>query len=456
MSRVRDEAGKIVALFGCHTPMMLTPDSPEIEHRLEAAGQLRPVLLLMAYECMPGRGSKARAGWERVLHAAREFNVHVIVGPESLATIERYREAHPIPGNIHFHTPVQDALYRLINRTPGLFAYHSIVYGQWQRIAYHLARELDHQHRFSLVHQVNIATFREPGYTWRLKPPFVWGPVGGLQNFPSAFLAGLPLAKQVRERVRSFGNRFFLRRSRVKMAAKRASVLLATNSKNQSDFERHFRRPVELLQETGLRSVCRPATAKFRAPGALNILWSDEFSTQKALPLLLEAVANLGYDVDYKLHILGRGPLEAEWKALAVELGVANRCIFLGDRRLADAVEQLEWAHIFVFTSLRDSPDDMVLEALGHGVPVMCFDHQGAGDIVTPSCGIKIPLTHPGHAVAAMASSLRTLAQDRTRLLHLSAGACDRAGRYLWSENAARMTSIYRNLLLAGRAPRTR
>ena len=435
--------------------MMFTPHSPEIEHRLEACGQLRPILLLMAYECMPDRGSEARAGWERALHAAREFEVHVIVSAESFATIERYREANPVHGNIHFHTPAEDPLYRLIKRTPGLFAYHSIVYGQWQRIAFRLACELDLQYHFSLVHQINVATFREPGYAWRLGPAFIWGPVGGTQNFPVAFLAGLPLAEQIRERARSFGNRFFLRRRRVKMAAKRASVLLATNSRNQSDFERSFRRPVELLLETGLRSVCRPETAKFRAPGPLNILWSGEFIIQKALPLLLEAVANLGYDVDYKLHILGRGPLEAEWKALAVELGVAKRCIFLGDRRLADAIEQLDWAHLFVFTSLRDSADDMVLEALGHGVPVMCFDHQGAGDIVTPTSGIKIPVTHPGHAIAAMASSIRSLAQDRTRLLHLSAGACDRARNYLWSENAARMTSIYRNLVLAGRAPPT-
>jgi len=169
------------------------------------------------------------------------------------------------------------------------------------------------------------------------------------------------------------------------------------------------------------------------------------------LPLLLEAVANLGYDVDYQLRIVGRGPLEAEWKALAAELGVARRCTFLGDSRMSDLVEQLDWAHLFVFTSLRDTSDTAVLEALGHGVPVMCFDHQGAGDIVTASCGVKIPVTHPGHAIAAMASSIRSLAQDRSRLIQLSAGACDRARNFLWSENAARMASIYRGFVLAGR-----
>jgi len=110
---------------------------------------------------------------------------------------------------------------------------------------------------------------------------------------------------------------------------------------------------------------------------------------------------------------------------------------------------QCEWAHLFVSTSLRDASAPAVLEALGCGVPVMCFDHHAAGDIVTPACGIKIPVTHPGHAIAAMASNIRTLAHERSRLLQLSAGACDRARQYLWSGNATRMASLYRSLALA-------
>ena len=35
------------------------------------------------------------------------------------------------------------------------------------------------------------------------------------------------------------------------------------------------------------------------------------------------------------------------------------------------------------------------LEALSRGVPVVCLDHQGPGDIVTGDCGVKIPVTTP-------------------------------------------------------------
>jgi glycosyltransferase involved in cell wall biosynthesis len=428
---------------------MLTPSYPEIEHWQETSTEVRPVLLLMAYECMPDAESEAYAGWERVLQAAREFDVHAIVSAESFAAIERHGDANEIPG-VHFHTPKQDALYRVLRHAPNLFPHNNIAYHHWQRLAYRLARELHRKHCFSLVHQINVCTFREPGYTWRLGIPYVWGPMGGTQNFPVAFLAGMPLAEQIAERAHNIGNLLSLRKHRVKSAAKRASVLLAANSANKSDFERAFRRRVELLPDTAIDAVRRPETAKFRTRGPLNILWRGESSTRKALPLLLEALANLGHDVEYQLHILGDGPLDMDGEALAAKLGVVRRCTFLGDQRMSDVLEQLEWAHLFVSTSLRDTSDKMVLEALGHGVPVMCFGHQSAGDIVTPSCGIRIPVTHPGHAIAAMASSIRSLAKDRTRLLQLSAGACDRARNYLWSENAARITSIYRGLVLAG------
>ena len=111
---------------------MLTPHLSDIEHWQVASPKMhpevRPVLLLMAYECMPDRGSDARAGWERVLRAAREFEVHAIVGAESFAAIERYRETNAVPRNICFHTPKEDVVYGLLKSMPRLFVYDCIGY----------------------------------------------------------------------------------------------------------------------------------------------------------------------------------------------------------------------------------------------------------------------------------------------------------------------------------------
>jgi len=413
-----------------------------------------PQLLLMAYECNPNRGSEWAVGWGRVMQASREFEIHVITSAESHATVLTYAQQHPLPPHIHFYSPQEDRLLRLLRRIPRLFAYNYVAYRQWQRLAFRLARQLHAQHHFALSHQINVCTFREPGDTWKLGIPFLWGPVGGTQNFPRAFLAGLPPIEAFKEFMRSATNRFSLRKRRVRNAARTAAVLLAANSTNQRDYERVFQRPVDLLLETGLDRVQSPDRAKFEQPGALHLLWSGEFTTRKALPLLLQALASLQHDLDFELRILGKGPLEAEWKRIAAELGLAQRCHFLGHLPLSEAIAQLEWSHLFVFTSLRDTSGNVVLEALSYGVPVLCFDHQGVCDIVTSvgnigvmACGIKIPVTEPKQAVADIAAAIRTLAADRALLLQLSFGATERAQHYLWSANGDRVNDLYRRLI---------
>ena len=406
----------------------------------------RPCLLLVLYECMPAQGSEASLGWIRVMEAAREFEVHAIVGPESLAYIERYAQTHRLPGSVHFHGAAEDWIYRRLQQLGRAGTRRSVVYRRWQWLAFLKAQELHRLHDFSLAHQVNLTGFSEPGYVSQLGIPFVWGPASGSELLPKEFMAGLSLVDQIAERAREIRIGMSLRSRRVRQAGARASAVLATNSSARRDFERAFRRPVELLPESGIQAVRRPDLGRFRSQGPLNLLWAADLTRPNGLPFLLEAVANLGHDVDYSLRVLGAGPLEAEWKNLASEMGVRRRCTFLGDLGDEALAAQLEWAHMFVHTGLRNTPVAPMLEALAHGVPVMCLDHHGAHDIVTSACGVRIAVTHPGQAVANMASTVRSLAQDRTRLLQLSAGACDRAQNYLWRENTARLMGIYRGL----------
>lgn len=415
---------------------------PEIERWPSVPADHRPALLLMVYDCRPATPGEAGAGWVRVVEAAREFEIHAIVGPESYDEIDVWRKTNPMPASLHIHTPERDALWRLLARRGT--GRTLMAYRYWQKLAYKLSMKLHAEHRFALVHQVNPARISEPGEGWRLGIPFIWGPAGGTEMLPAEFITGLGLRDQLSERAREKAIRWSLRSRRVRRAAAKATVLLAGNSSAQRDFERAFRRPVELVPMYGIDTVIRPETSRFRFRGTLNLVWAGELAHPSGLPLLLEAVANLGHDVDYHLHVLGTGAMELEWKALAGEMGVRRRCTFHGAYRHDDLLEHLDQAHMYVFTSLRNTSAANIAEALGCGVPVMCFDQHAAADMVTPSCGVKVPVLHPGQTIAAMATSIRELAQDRTRLLRLSSGACERAQNYLWREDTQRMLSIYR------------
>ncbi|ADW71233.1 glycosyltransferase [Granulicella tundricola] len=408
----------------------------------------RTTVLLMAYECSPAGGSELSVGWNRVMQAAREFEVHVITSPKSFEALTMARQSGLLPDHVHFYTPQPDWLLPLLQKLPVLFVYNYLAYQHFQRLAFNLAQQLHGQHGFAAVHQVNGTGFREPGYTWKMDIPFIWGPTGGTQNFPAAFLSYLPWREALKESLRTIVNQISLRfKPRVHQAAARASVVFAANSTNQRDFEESFGRPIELLLETGLpRLAAATSMSKYDGETPLRILWVGELATRKALPLLLRALASVKDELAFELQVLGKGPQEQSWKELAASLGIERHCTFSGHLALADAIAQQDWAHVFVFTSLRDTSGNVMLEALGAGVPVVCFDHQGAGDIVTSECGVKIAVVDPETAVHDFAAVLMELAGDRKRLRQLSHGARRRAIGYEWTANGDRMNRLYREL----------
>jgi glycosyltransferase involved in cell wall biosynthesis len=245
----------------------------------------------------------------------------------------------------------------------------------------------------------------------------------------------------------------------VQAAARAAAMIIAANSTNQRDYERAFHRHVALLIETGLHSVNEPDRTRFRerlinSGDPLKILWSGELQSRKALPILLRALAAIPH-VPFELTVLGDGPERAHWKKLTERLGLASRVVFLGRLAFPQAVAQMEQAELFCFPSLRDTSGNVVLEALAAGVPVICFDHQGVGDIVTAECGVKLPVISPAHAIEDWARTIRELANDPARLLSMSEAATVRARDFLWDRSGDWMLAAYRKVAHVNNAEKT-
>ena len=127
---------------------------------------------------------------------------------------------------------------------------------------------------------------------------------------------------------------------------------------------------------------------------------------RKALSLLIKALARLPDDARYELRVLGEGSERRRCEQLARDLGVDPHCTWLGWVSYEQAISQYDWADVFAFTSLRDTTGTVVLEALGAGLPVMCLDHQGVGDIVDNSCGIKVPVSKPPEVIAGLCAAI--------------------------------------------------
>ena len=356
-------------------------------------------------------------------------------------------EQGEIPG-LHFVFVHKSRVEELLKWGRPFYEQHYLPYHLWHRRAFKLAERLHREQNFELIHQVCIIGFREPGYLWKLDAPFIWGPVGGTQNYPWHFLGAAGFRGALKEGLRSIINVLQFRYSpRVRQAMKRASVLMAANAAIQQDFERVHGIKPPILLEIGINTVA-PGPAKIAAPHSpMRILWSGQFKHHKALHLLLKALSLLPADFDYELKILGDGPLKKHWQALARRLGVDSHCKWPGWIPHELALKEYDWADVFVITSLRDVNPNVALEALSRGLPIICLDHQGVGDIVTDACGIKIPVTTPGEVITKLRDHLVELAADQARLESLSRGALKRAGQFLWSQIGEQMARIYFSVL---------
>ncbi|WP_296246591.1 glycosyltransferase [Pseudomonas sp. UBA4194] len=152
---------------------------------------------------------------------------------------------------------------------------------------------------------------------------------------------------------------------------------------------------------------------------------------------LLRGFALVGKD--YKqghLVIVGSGRLEQSLKALAVELGVAERVSFLG--QVPDARRYFRAFDAFVLSSDHEPFGMVLLEAMAAGVPLLATACGGAPEIVE-GVGLLFPL---GDA-EALARGLEQLtwmniyerAQCETLMAErLQARFCDRAvGEVFWA-----------------------
>ena len=414
-------------------------------------------VLLMAYECSPYRGSEWAVGWGRLLQAARVAETHVVTSEENFRALEKARAEGLVPANVHFHTPAPDEYLRKHDPHAGIFAYDYKAYHHWQKLAWELVQKLHARERFDIAHQVTVNTFREPGYAWKLDIPFIWGPVGGTQNFPRRFLSLLPPAEAAKELARAVANGLTLRfNPRVRAAARRAARIIASNSTNRSDYARAWGRRINLLLETGLAEVTAPDRARFharieaqragRSAAPLQLLWSGELQTRKALPVLLRALAEARKEAAFSLTVLGDGPMRELWEGESARLGLTDIVHFRGRLPFPEAVAAMNEADLFCFTSLRDTSGNVVLEALAAGVPVLCFDHQGVGDMVAPGCGVKLPVIGPKEAIEDWSRTLVALARNPDRLLRLSEGTTARARDFLWDRNGDVINALYAEL----------
>jgi glycosyltransferase involved in cell wall biosynthesis len=112
---------------------------------------------------------------------------------------------------------------------------------------------------------------------------------------------------------------------------------------------------------------------------------------RKGLDHLLEIVGRLN-QFKVRLLIIGEGPLKASLQHRARALGIYDRVHFMGFLEEHEKWKILEYADLYISTTLHEGFCIAFLEAMAAGLPVVTYDNGGQRDFIDEETGILVPV----------------------------------------------------------------
>jgi glycosyltransferase involved in cell wall biosynthesis len=409
-------------------------------------------VVMGAYACEPSQGSEPAVGW----HWAREavaagHDVWVITRRNNRAAIEaELASAHgAVP---HFEYLDLPAPFRWMKRRgghSGLLAY----YYAWQIGVALRARALHRRHEFDLAHHVTFVNDWLPSGLCVLPIPFVWGPVGGsTHRLPEQVALDLPAYARRHERIRAaFQIALGSLDPFVRLTRRRADVILVYTREALAGLPERDRQRARAVVHIGVDpDITASVRPRNRETRRLHVLTGGRLVHWKGYDLLLEGFAafvRAHPDVDSRLVVTGSGRYRSTLERLAAREGIADRIEWTGYLPSRDDVaKRLRESDLYALPTLRDGPPVALLEAMAHGVPVLCLDHGATAELVPDGAGFKIAACDRSSIIAgvadacAKASSETELAAEMGRF-----GRAHASTRHAWAAIRGEIERAYRD-----------
>lgn len=404
-------------------------------------------VLITAYAVNPFKGSEDGTGWNISRELAKENKVHVITRKNNRDEIERYMKEvnDPIHKNMQFHyydLPkwIMFWKYKLGERGYVLYFY------LWQLFLPLFVKR--NRIKFDISHAVNFHSDSHPQFLWALGKPVFWGPIGHHPPVPKSYLNPVygrknwlkdRMYNSVKFIMRRFDPFFYIS----KWTAKRIFVI---NSGVNRAIGANPNKIV-LLPAVAHNSV--PEIDPENEKELFTVLAVGRFHYMKGFDITIRAFAHFYHHLrpsdrkKVKLKLVGKGE----------ELDLILKIIKEGN--IQEAVEVVKWvpksemegiykdSSVFCFGS-HEGAGMVVPEALSYGLPVVCFDNYGPGELCDDSCAIKVPYSSYYKSVRDFAEALHKLYTDSGAYANYANAARNFASsRFNWSTKAETISEAY-------------
>lgn len=404
-------------------------------------------ILINAYACSPDMGSEPGMAWNWCVNLANYCELHIITEGEFRDKIEAALSSLPQGGNMHFYyNPVSEKIRKMC-WNQGDWRFYKY-YRKWQRKTLEIAKSIISEHHIDVIHQLNMIGFREPGYLWKIENiPFVWGPIGGLKQFPLNYSSGAGLKMRLFNTIKNYANIFQIKYGkRINNAFNRADILVSAIPDSYYAIKKYKGLESVIIPETGcfISDDFKSNRTQYTKKG-LQLIWVAKFDFRKQLDLALKTIARIKHLPNISLHICGIGSDKqiCYYRDLVKSLGIEKNIIWHGNIAHEAVIELMRQMDAFLFTSVSEDTSTVVLEAISCQLPVICFNTCGMGFVINDNVGIKINLTTPEQSVEEFAQKIEYIYHHKDILYQFAENCKQRQKELSWENKAKQMYNLY-------------
>jgi glycosyltransferase involved in cell wall biosynthesis len=406
------------------------------------------IILATAYAVNPYKGSEDGMGWNFILQIARFNKVIAITRENNREHIEQYMEQYSNPVYqqitfLYFDLPYWMRFWKKGSRGAMLY------FWLWQRA---IPAFIKQQNLFfDIVHNVNFHNDWTPSYLWKLKKPFVWGPIGHHPQIPRRFLKIYPIRYLVKDSVTWLIKKLFWNFSpALKNTFKHADHIFCMNT----DVGR-----VVKLQHKCYSIMPSVATEDFGYSGAKSRSKFTLISAGRLVPLKGFDLTILSF-ADFiqllpdsekencELLIVGSGPEKNFYKDIVRKKGIDFYVRFIEWIDRKDLLNLYQQSSVFIFPS-HEGAGMVVAEAMSFGLPVICLENSGPGEFIDQHSGIAVRANERDETIKRLSDAIQLLYKSPDKLNEMSSGARRRFEKFFtWDRRGDQLQEVYQRLSL--------
>jgi glycosyltransferase involved in cell wall biosynthesis len=199
-------------------------------------------------------------------------------------------------------------------------------------------------------------------------------------------------------------------------------------------------------------AIWRPGNFR-KDPSRFELLTAGRLTEAKGYPLLLDAIAALArHRRDFRLRVVGDGPLRASLENRAVKLGIADLVLFEGWLGEDELRQRYANSDLFVMSSFAEGLPVVLMEAMAMAVPCVAPRIAGIPELIRN--GTDGLLFSPSNADELVAH-IACLMDNAELRASMSESSCERiAEKYDLLKNTLHLSDVFREWMIPGNAVR--